>query len=155
MKNMIPATNGKSIYIPPQGDWRLRRFDEASTLDETVLSKSFSPCASITLPRPLAEEEAVVIGFLACFGASAIRLEGRVGFWHAFCTNTTPNFCILPQLRPISDRFGSERIQLINPVFYLFCHVGVSFLCILLLWRKQTRARRGEGRPTVAPNILH
>lgn len=38
MKNMIPATNGKSIYIPPPGDWRLRRFDEASTLDETVLT---------------------------------------------------------------------------------------------------------------------
>lgn len=35
--------------------------------------------------------------------------------------------------------FGSERIQLINPVFCLFfCQVGVSFLCILL-WRAQTK----------------
>lgn len=58
MKNMIPATNGKSIYIPPPGDWRLRRFDEASTLDETVPSKSFGPFArpSPTVLRILAEE---------------------------------------------------------------------------------------------------
>lgn len=68
MKNMIPATNGKSIYIPPKWDWRLRRFDEASTLDETVLSKSFSLLASsITLSRLLAEKTDVVIGFQGLF----------------------------------------------------------------------------------------
>lgn len=40
----------------------------------------------------------------------------------------------------VAGRFGSERIQLINPVFCLFfCQVGVSFLCILLLWRAQTK----------------
>lgn len=37
-------------------------------------------------------------------------------------------FCILPQLRSSSGRFGSKRIQLINPAFYLFfAELGFCF----------------------------
>lgn len=73
MKNMIPATNGKSIYIPAQGDWRSRRYDEASTLDEIVLSLS-GPCTSIHPPPPrlLAENLEAPVRFPSDFETPAI-----------------------------------------------------------------------------------
>lgn len=70
MKNMIPATNGKSIYIPAQRDWRSRRYDEASTLDEIVLSLS-GPCASVSLPRLLADKLEAIVRFPSDFETSA------------------------------------------------------------------------------------
>lgn len=116
---MIPATNGKSIYIPPQGDWRLRRYDEASTLDETVLTV-LQPLARLSPSPDSTEQLEPLSGFRLISKHPPYGLKDALVFWTPSVRTPTPDFCILPQLRPSSGRFGSERIQLMNPVFCVF-----------------------------------
>ena len=92
MKNMIPATNRKSIHILYQEVRRSRRFDEASAIDDLVFL-AFQPttCAANVCPQDLAENHRRWL-------STSIRKYQHSGLPRSFCsrgalcTNTMLDF---------------------------------------------------------------
>lgn len=156
MKNMIPATNGKSIYIPAQGDWRSRRYDEASTLDEIVLSLS-GPCTSIHPPprdywpriwKPPS-------GFRLISKHPPYDLKDALVFRHAFCTNTHTGFLHSPSAPAKLRPFWKRKDTINKPRLLRFLPSGGFVFVYITPPAGTDEVHRVEGRPTVAPIILH